>query len=374
MTDPRFDQLARVLVRHSTKLQKGEGALIELFDVPDEMGIALIRATRQAGGIPFLQIHRARISRELALQVEESQLATSSALELARMKKMQAYIAVRGSHNITELSDVPEEKMRLVAGKLRPVMDWRINKTKWVVLRWPTSAMAQQAQMSTEAFEDYFFKVCTLDYGRLIPGMKALKALMDKTDRVQLKGPGTDLLFSIKEIGSVMCGGDRNIPDGEVFSCPLKDSVEGHITFNAPTIYQGTAFDNIRLDFQNGRIVKATANNTKKLNEILDSDEGARYIGEFSLAFNPHILHPMRDILFDEKIAGSFHFTPGQAYDIAGNGNKSRIHWDMVNIQRKDYGGGEVWFDGKLIRKDGLFPDSRTEETKSGVSAQEIGA
>jgi aminopeptidase len=355
MTDPRFDQLARVLVRHSTKLQKGEAVLIELFDVPDEMGIALIRATRQAGGIPFLQIHRARVSRELALQMEESQLAISSALELARMKKMQAYIAVRGSHNITELSDVSEEKMRLVAGKLRPVMDWRINKTKWVVLRWPTAAMAQQAQMSTEAFEDYFFKVCTLDYGRMIPGMKALRTLMDNTDRVQLKGPGTDLLFSIRGIGSVMCGGDRNIPDGEVFSCPLKDSVEGHITFNAPTIYQGTAFDNIRLDFQNGRIVKAAGNNPRKLNEILDSDEGARYIGEFSLAFNPHILHPMRDILFDEKIAGSFHFTPGQAYDIAGNGNKSRIHWDMVNIQRKDYGGGEVWFDSKLIRKDGLF-------------------
>jgi len=355
MHDSRLDQLARVLIRHSTKLQKGEKVLIDLFDVPEEMGVALIRATRAAGGVPFVQLHRATLSRELALAASEAQLETASTVELARMKKMQAYIAVRGSHNITELTDVPEEKMKLVAGKMRPVMDWRINKTKWVVLRWPTPAMAQQAQMSTEAFEDYFFKVCTLDYSRMIPGMKALKALMDKTDRVQLKGPGTDLLFSIKDIGSVMCGGDRNIPDGEVFSCPVRDSVEGHVTFNAPTIYQGTAFDNIRLDFEKGKVVNATANNTRKLNEILDSDEGSRYIGEFALGFNPHILHPMRDILFDEKIAGSFHFTPGQAYETAGNGNKSRIHWDMVNIQRKDYGGGEVWFDGKLIRKDGLF-------------------
>ena len=355
MHDSRLDQLARVLIRHSTKLQKGEKVLIDLFDVPEEMGVALIRATRAAGGVPFVQLHRATLSRELALAASEAQLETASTVELARMKKMQAYIAVRGSHNITELTDVPEEKMKLVAGKMRPVMDWRINKTKWVVLRWPTPAMAQQAQMSTEAFEDYFFKVCTLDYSRMIPGMKALKALMDKTDRVQLKGPGTDLLFSIKDIGSVMCGGDRNIPDGEVFSCPVRDSVEGHVTFNAPTIYQGTAFDNIRLDFEKGKVVNATANNTKKLNEILDSDEGSRYIGEFALGFNPHILHPMRDILFDEKIAGSFHFTPGQAYETAGNGNKSRIHWDMVNIQRKDYGGGEVWFDGKLIRKDGIF-------------------
>ncbi len=355
MHDPRLDQLARVLVRHSTKLQKGDKVLIDLFDVPDEMGLALIRATRAVGAVPFLQINHARISRELALGATDEQVGITSTIELARMKKMQAYIAVRGSHNITELSDVPEEKMRLVAGRMRSVMDWRINKTNWVVLRWPTPAMAQQAQMSTPAFEDFFFKVCTLDYSRMAPGMKALKDLMDRTDRVQIKGPGTDLLFSIKDIGSVVCGGDRNIPDGEVFSCPVKDSVEGHVSFNAPTIYQGVAFDSIRLEFSRGRIVKATSNNTRKLNEILDSDEGSRYIGEFSLAFNPHILHPMRDILFDEKISGSFHFTPGQAYEIAGNGNKSRIHWDMVNIQRKDYGGGEIRFDGKVIRKDGVF-------------------
>ena len=355
MHDTRLDQLAHVLTRHSAALKKGENVFIELFDVPGEMGVALIRAARAAGAIPFVQIHNARLSRELSLGATEDQLKVTSAIELARMKKMQAYIAVRGSHNITELSDVPEDRMRLIAGKMRPVLDWRINKTKWVVLRWPTPAMAQQAGTSTEAFEDFYFKVCTLDYGRMIPGMKALQALMDRTDRVHIKGPGTDLLFSIKGIGSKVCGGEHNIPDGEVFSCPVRDSVEGHVTFNAPSIYQGTAFDNIRLDFEKGRIVQATGNNTRKLNEILDSDEGARYIGEFSLGFNPHILHPMRDILFDEKIAGSFHFTPGQAYEIAGNGNKSRIHWDMVNIQRKDYGGGEVWFDGKLIRKDGLF-------------------
>ena len=193
MYDSRLDQLARVLIRHSTKLRKGEYVLVELFDAPDEIGIALIRASRAAGALPFLQIHHAQISRELAREADAGQLGITSTIELARMKKMQAYIAVRGSHNITELSDVPEEKMRLVAGKMRPVMDWRINKTKWVVLRWPTPAMAQQAQMSTEAFEDYFFKVCTLDYARMIPGMKALKALMDRTDRVQIKGPGTDV-------------------------------------------------------------------------------------------------------------------------------------------------------------------------------------
>ena len=276
-------------------------------------------------------------------------------VELQRMQKMHAYIAVRGSDNIFETSDVPAERVQAVSKALKPVLDYRVNKTKWVVLRWPSSAMAQQAGMSTQAFEDFYFRVCTFDYGRYGPGMKALTDLMDKTDRVQLKGPGTDLKFSIKGIGAVACGGQRNIPDGEVFSCPVKDSVEGVIQYNAPTVYLGTSFDNIRLVFKKGKIVEATSNNTKRLNEILDSDDGSRYIGEFAIGFNPHILQPMRDILFDEKIAGSFHFTPGQAYETGGNGNKSQVHWDMVNIQRPEYGGGEIWFDDKLIRKDGLF-------------------
>jgi aminopeptidase len=269
---------------------------------------------------------------------------------------MQAYIALRGSHNIAEMSDVPDATRRKISSTLRPVLDYRINKTRWVVLRWPTPAMAQQAQMSTAAFADFYFRVCTLDYSRMAPGMKALQTLMEKTDRVHLKGPGTDLRFSIKGIGAVSCGGGHNIPDGEVFSCPVKESVEGEVTFNAPTIYQGTAFDGVHLEFAKGKIIHATAQaNEAQLKQILDSDAGARYIGEFSLGFNPFILQPMRDILFDEKIAGSFHFTPGQAYAQAGNGNKSSIHWDLVCIQRPEYGGGEVWFDGKLIRRDGLF-------------------
>jgi aminopeptidase len=355
MSDPRYDSLARVLTAHSTRLKAGENVLIDVSDTPEEFVIALIRAVRAAKAEPFVTMHSGRISRELALGVTGRQAETMAAIDLARLRKMQAYIAVRGSLNISETADVPQQKMALLSSKLRPALDYRINKTRWVVLRWPTPSMAQQAQMSTEAFAEFFFRVCTLDYARMIPGMKALKALMDRTDKVHIKGPGTDLRFSIKGIGSVICGGEHNIPDGEVFSCPVKDSVEGHVTYNAPTLNRGISFDNVRLEFSKGRIVKATANHTKALNEILDSDAGARFIGEFSLGFNPHILHPMRDILFDEKIAGSFHFTPGQAYEVAGNGNKSAVHWDMVCIQRKDYGGGEVWFDGKLIRRDGLF-------------------
>ncbi len=353
--DPRITQLAEGLIGFSTDLKKGERVLIDAFDVPDSVIIALIRSARKRGAHPYVQNHRARITRELALGAEEAQFAPHADVELARMQKMDAYIALRGADNIFEGSDVPAEKVQLVSRLMKPVLDHRVGKTKWVVLRWPTSSMAQQAGMSTEAFEEFYLRVCTLDYSLLTPGMAALKKLMDATDRVHIKGPGTDLRFSIKGIGSQPCGGQRNIPDGEVFSCPVKDSVEGYVQYNAPTVYLGTSFDSIRLGFKQGKIVEATSSNTKRLNEILNSDAGARYIGEFAIGFNPYILEPMRDILFDEKIAGSFHFTPGQAYDGVGNGNKSQVHWDMVCIQRPEYGGGEIWFDDVLIRKDGLF-------------------
>src|SRR5436190_23964203 len=333
MHDPRFDRLAKVLVEYSTRLKRNETVLIETFDVPDEMTVALVRATRKAGAVPFAQVQHTRVNRELALNATGRQLTQTALHELARMKKMNAYIAIRGSNNITEFSDIPPEQMKLVAKKMRPVNDQRVQKTKWVVLRWPTPSMAQLAGMSSEAFEDFYFDVCTLDYRKLQPGMRALKKLMDKTDRVEIKGPGTDLRFSMKGIGAVICGGDRNIPDGEVFSCPVKNSVQGHVRFNAPTIYQGIGFDNICLEFRDGKVVKATSNQTEKLNKILDSDPGARYIGEFSLGLNPYVLHPMRDILFDEKIAGSFHFTPGQAYEEADMEIEARSigTWSIFN-------------------------------------------
>lgn len=355
MHDPRFDKLAKLLTSFSVNLQPGEKVLIDAFEIPDEMTVALIRAARKIGAVPLVQIHHGRISRELALDAQDEQLDVSAPLQLAQMKKMHAYIAMRGGNNITEMSDVPPEKMKLVARKMKPVLDWRVKKTKWCVLRWPSPSMAQSAGMSTEAFEDFYFNVCTLDYAKMKPGMQSLKDAMEATDLVEIKGPGTDLRFSIKGISAIPCGGTHNIPDGEVFTAPVKNSVQGHISFNAPTIYQGVAFDNVRLEFKDGKIVNGTANNTEKLNAILDSDPGARYIGEFAIAFNPHILQPMRDILFDEKINGSFHFTPGQCYEQTENGNRSQVHWDLVNIQREDYGGGTMHFDGKLIRENGRF-------------------
>lgn len=355
MFDPRYDQLAEVLIGFSTRIQSGEKVLIDTFDAPPEIIVSLIRKVREKGGTPLANLQSNIVNRELLRGAEESQYRLIAEYEMVRMKGVSAYIAVRGSHNVTEHSDVPPERMKLAMKLLKPVLDQRVNKTKWVVLRWPTPAMAQMAGMSTEAFEDFFFRVCTLNYSRMEAAMKPLAALLNNTDRVRIVGQGTDLNFSIRGIPTVSSSGKHNIPDGEVFTCPVRDSVQGHIQYNAPTIYQGSALDSIKLVFKNGRIIDATGSNPTRINEILDTDEGARFIGEFALGFNPYILEPMRDILFDEKIAGSFHFTPGQAYEEADNGNRSQVHWDLVCIQRPEYGGGEIYFDGKLIRKDGKF-------------------
>ena len=355
MNDPRYKKLAHLLVNYSTALKRGDRILLDMIDVPDEFTVELIRAVRAAGATPFVETRHTRVGREQLLGMTPDQASDVRDMEMHRMKKMQAYIAIRGADNMTENADVPSDKMQMYARVIRPVQDYRVNQTRWCVLRWPTPSMAQAAGMSTEAFENLYFDVCTMDYARMARAMVPLEKLMSRTDRVHIKGPGTDLTFSIKGIGAKMCKGDRNIPDGEVFSCPTRHSAEGTIQFNTPTLYSGTKFENVRLELKGGKIVSATANNTRRINEILDTDAGARFIGEFSLGFNPHIQNPMCDILFDEKIAGSLHFTPGQAYEDCGNGNKSAIHWDMVLIQRKEWGGGEVWFDGRLIRKDGLF-------------------
>jgi len=359
MKDPRVAKLADVLVGYSTRVQPGEKVLVEAYDIPDAVVTTLVDRIVEAGGLPFVTVKRNSVLRSLYKNATEEQMRLTGEFEKARMAEMDAYIGVRGAENSTELSDVPDDRM-----KLQRALWWnpvhsqtRVPHTKWVVLRWPTPSMAQQAGMSTEAFEDFYFDVCTFDYAKLDPVIAPLKEWMDKTDRVRLTGLGTDLQFSIKDIPTIPCTGNANIPDGEIFTAPVRDSVNGVIAFNTPTIYQGTVFEGVTLDFESGKIVRATsAGGTETaLNEILDSDEGARYVGEFSLGFNPYVMQPMKDILFDEKIAGSFHFTPGGAYDEAFNGNRSTVHWDMVFIQRPEFGGGEVYFDDVLVRKDGLF-------------------
>ncbi len=359
MTDPRVAKLADVLIGYSTRVQPGERVLIEAYDIPDDVTTALVNRVSEAGGLPFVTVKSNKVLRALYQNATEEQMRLTAQFERARMEEMNAYIGVRGADNSAEHSDVPDNKMKLFRSLWwHPVhSEARIKKTKWVVLRWPTPSMAQQAGMSTEAFEDFYFDVCTFDYSKMDAAIAPLKARMDAADQVHITGRDTELNFSIQDIPTIPCTGEFNIPDGECFTAPVKNSVNGVIAFNTPTIYQGTVFEGIRLELQDGQVVGATAGGglTDKLNGILDTDPGARYVGEWSLGFNPYVLQPMKDILFDEKIAGSFHFTPGEAYEQADNGNRSAVHWDMVFIQRPEFGGGDIYFDGELIRRDGLF-------------------
>jgi aminopeptidase len=354
--DPRYEKLAENLVSYSMEVQPRDRVMIDSSAVPVEMVLALMRSVRRHGGSPFVKCVNSRLQKELVAHGNREDFEAMAAVELQQIRQMQCYVALRGSDNIFELSGVPADKQTLYYEVLKPAHDHRVNQTKWVILRWPNGAMAQSARMGTEDFEDFFFRVCTLDYSRMQPGIEALQKAMETADRVEIKGPGTDLQFSIRGIAAVPCIGLRNIPDGELYTAPVRDSVEGVLTYNTPSLYHGKCYENIHLVFEKGKIVNATANDTVAINEIFDSDGGARYIGEFSFGFNPYILEPICDTLFDEKISGSFHFTPGQAYENdADNGNRSQIHWDLVCIQRPEYGGGEIYFDGKLIRKDGLF-------------------
>lgn len=357
MKDPRIGQLAKNLITYSCELQPGEKVLIENFGLQRELVTSLVEEAYKAGAWPFVLLKDHRVDRSLLMGAQEGQYDLMAQFEANVMKEMDAYIGLRAGDNINEQADVPADKMNIhghTIGK-KVHRDIRVPKTKWVVLRYPTSSMAQLANMSTEAFEDFYFNVCNLDYSKMDRAMDALVERMNKTDQVQLKGPGTDLTFSIKDIPAIKCAGKLNIPDGEVFTAPVRDSVNGTIFFNTPSPYNGFTFEQVKLTFEGGKIIHAEANNTDRLNEILNTDEGARFIGEFAIGVNPYIQHPMQDILFDEKIDGSFHFTPGECYEEAYNGNHSTIHWDMVSIQRPEYGGGEIWFDGVLIRKDGRF-------------------
>lgn len=357
MKDDRLARLAAVLTSHSTRLKNGERVLIEAFDIPEAFIKELIAAVSRCGAIPIVETKNNRVLRELYRCLDRRGFRLWGRIEKFRMEKMDAYIGARGGDNISEMSDVPAAQMKLLQKHiLQPVHhEIRLTRTKWVVLRYPTPSMAQQAGMSSEAFEDFYFRVCTMDYGRMSRAMRYLQRRMERTDRVHLVGVDTDLHFSIKKIPAIACGGQYNIPDGECFTAPVRRSIQGVIHFNTPTIYQGVTFNDIRLEFRNGKVVRATADKSERLNEILNTDAGARYVGEFAIGFNPHIRRPILDILFDEKIAGSFHFTPGHAYENADNGNRSQIHWDMVMIQTPEYGGGEIWFDKTLIRKDGRF-------------------
>lgn len=356
--DSRIKQLAKNLVQYSMNVKKGDKVYVHYIgESTQDLARAIVKEVYAAGGLPFPHYTSQKMQREMLLHCSAEQLDFMAEIDGKEMEGMDCYVAVRGAENVAELSDVPAEHMKLYdIHYATPVHhDIRVKKTRWVVLRYPNDAMAQLANTSLEEFEDFYFDVCNLDYSKMAKAMEPLVDYMNRTDKVRITGPGTDLTFSIKGIPAIPCAGTMNIPDGEVYTAPVKNSINGILSYNAPSLYQGFTYENIVLEFKDGKIINAKANDTERINHVFDTDEGARYIGEFAIGVNPYITKPMKDILFDEKIMGSFHFTPGNCYDDAYNGNASSIHWDLVNIQTPEWGGGEIYFDDVLIRKDGRF-------------------
>ena len=354
MRDPRVETLAGNLLDYSLTLQPGEKVLIEGESGSLDLMIALVEATYRRDAVPFVHLGDARLHRAWLRGATRQQMDLRVEWEMHRVKDIDASISIMAGENATELADVPGAALEASRLAAKPLMDMYLAR-KWVLLRFPTPSAAQAAGMSTEGFEDFCLAVSALDYARMDKAMDPLVELVTRTDRVRITSPGTDVAFSIKGIPVMKASGQNNIPDGEVFTAPVRDSANGTILFNTPSLEDGTTFERVRLTLEEGKIVDADANEPERLRQMLDTDEGARYLGEFALGVNPLIKKPMKDTLYDEKIGGSLHLTPGRAYDEADNGNRSSVHWDLVLIQTPQWGGGEIYFDDVLVRKDGLF-------------------
>lgn len=345
-------KLAEQLLGHSVELQAGEKILLQCIGL-NAIGLlrALARQVRQIDAHPFIQIEDPETNR-IMLENGDEKFWTNQAEtdQLPLMKQMDAFIGIRASENIFENSEVSKQANKAYSDFfLNPVhFKERVNNTRWVVLRYPSAAFAMNAKMPTEQFRQFFYQACLFDYKKLEQAMKPLQKRLERTEIIQLKGEGTDIEFSVEDQNWIPCYGKRNIPDGELFSSPILDSVNGHITY-APTVYQGKPFEFVKLVVEKGVVVDFDSSDNTALKEILDTDEGARRFGEFSFGLNPVITKPMYDILFDEKITGSNHLTLGNDYEIAPNGNKSSIHWDLVCI------GADVYLDGKKIRNGRTF-------------------
>lgn len=345
-------QLAQKLLDHSTELEAGQNIMLQLIGLN---GIGLLRAlveeVRKRGANPFIKIEDPEINRVLLENGDvDFWKNQAEADQLPLMKQMDAFVGIRAAENIYENSGVPKNANSAYSKHfLTPVhFEQRVEHTNWVVLRYPSPAFAMNAKMPTEKFRTFYYNACIFDYEKMQHAMKPLEELLRETNMIRMKGEGTDIEFSVKGQNWIPCFGKRNIPDGELFSSPILDSVNGHITY-APSVYQGNPFEFVKLEVEDGVVVDFDSSNNSALEEILDTDEGARRFGEFSFGLNPVIEKPMYDILFDEKIYGSNHLTLGKDYAIAPNGNSSSIHWDLVCI------GPDVYCDGELIREGRTF-------------------
>jgi aminopeptidase len=365
MPDPRIEMLAEVLVNYSIQAKPGDRVLIEGSTLAEPLIKACYAQVLHAGGHPLTNISLPGTDVLFYKYASEEQLKHIPAPRRLAMETYDARIAIIADDNTKALSNADPKKMSIrskATGELLKLMLERSarGEMRWVATLFPTSAHAQDAEMSLTEYEDFVYSACLPEaddpvgyWQRFSEWQERLVMWLKGKTRVHVKGKETDLSLSIAGRPFINCDGRMNMPDGEVFTGPVEDSMSGHVLFSYPAIYQGREVSGIHLRFEKGRVVEATAEkNEEFLHKMLEIDAGAKLVGEFAIGTSKTITKFTREILFDEKISGSFHMALGAGYPESGSKNESAIHWDMICDLRE---GGEIWVDDELLYKNGKF-------------------
>jgi aminopeptidase len=365
MSDPRIEKLADMLVNYSVGIKPGDKTIIEGNEMARPLVIAIYKKVLQAGGFPFLLLSMAGMDEILYTTASDEQLQYVSDPLKLMVDTYDAHFYIQSDANTKRLTNVdPESIIKFRKGR-HALMEHFYERAgrgemRWVYTLYPTEGHAQDAEMSLDEYSDFVFKACMPDLNDPVAYWKRIAVAQEKIvdwlkgkKHVHVTGPETDLTLSIEGRPFISCASHINVPDGEIFCGPVEDSINGHVMFSYPAIYQGHEVTGVRLWFENGRVIKATAEkNEAYLLATLDTDEGSRSVGEFAIGTNDGIQKFTGEILFDEKIGGSFHMALGSSYPESGGVNKSAIHWDMICDLRN---GGAIEVDGECLHKNGKF-------------------
>ena len=354
MHDTRITKLADILVNYSLKIKKGERALINASsELAKPLVLEVYKKVLQAGGYPAVNIVFEEMTNIFYKMAAKEQLLDFPKIKFFEAKNVDCFINIRASVNKKALSNIDPKAISQRSKVLMPIQEEIVNRKRWVICNFPTNALAQETDMSLEEYEDFLYGATNINWGKVKKKEMKLKRILDKGNIIRIVGKDTDLTLSIKGRKAILCFGERNMPDGEVFLSPIEDTAEGQIYYDLPAIYQGKEVLGICLKFKKGKVIEAKAEkNQGFLISMLDTDKGARYLGEVGIGTNYGIKHFSKDILFDEKIGGTVHLAVGRSYESAGGKNKSAIHWDMIKDLRN---GGAIHVDGKEIQKNGRF-------------------
>ena len=353
--DPRVNKLADILVNYSTRVKKGDTVSIS---GPDSAKPLILEIYREA-----LKKHPKEIVTHISFEeTQEILYSTATPAQLKQfpqtamdiVKKTDVWIGIIAPNNTRNLSGIDPAQMSIHQKTLQPLLNHRVEHTRWVLTAFPTPGQAQEADMSLNAFSDFIFStMIDVDWAGMIKKQNSLAKRFESSSIVRIVGEDTDLSMSIKGRKVVADNGEANMPGGEVFTSVVEDSAEGYIHYTYPAIYGGNEVDGVKLWFEKGKVVKATAKKGEAfLNHMLDMDQGARYIGELGIGNNFKINKFIKSILFDEKIGGSVHLALGRSYTETLGKNESALHWDMIKDLRL---GGELYLDGTMVQKDGRW-------------------